>query len=105
MVIFTFYYTLWFLYIKALLESNPDDKEAQNDLNLVEKLQKQTDEADAALEAKDYAKVYITFLASHPPSLFSITLFLPPLRSLSHSTTSTSTELMSFVRHSPSTFK
>jgi hypothetical protein len=45
------------LNIKTLLEANPSDKDLTNDLNLVDKLQKQAEEADQALENKDYPKV------------------------------------------------
>lgn len=41
-----------------MLEATPSDADLTNDLNLVEKLQKQSEEADTALEAKDFAKVY-----------------------------------------------
>jgi DnaJ family protein C protein 7 len=62
--------------IKTLLESNPEDKDATNDLNLVEKLQNQLGEADAALEAKDYAKAQSLYIQIEQHAAGSDTILL-----------------------------
>eukprot|EP00026_Physarum_polycephalum_P004455 Phypoly_transcript_04474.p1 GENE.Phypoly_transcript_04474~~Phypoly_transcript_04474.p1 ORF type:complete len:222 (+),score=42.48 Phypoly_transcript_04474:22-666(+) len=90
--------------IKALLESNPDDKDAANDLALVEKLQIQTSEADAALDAKDFAKAKSLYIQieQHAPGSDAIVLKEAQANIGLHNYAQVLRDCLQIIRHDPS---